>query len=831
MEVIIGIDLGTTNSVAAFWNKSLNIIKDKKGNKSVPSIVSFTKKGKLCGEEAKNQLIDNPKNTIYDIKRLIGRKYSDEYIQNYKEYFTYDISNYQDNIIIKTNYLKKIYTPEEISAIILAKIKNMACDYLKTDIKKAVITIPAYFNDSQRQATKNAAKIAGLECVRMLNEPTAAALAYGLDRMDQDMNVLVYDLGGGTLDVSLLNINQGIFRVIATNGNNNLGGEDFDEVIINHILEDFCEKYPNLNTDYFDGNLQKLRTQVEKAKINLSYMMETKIYIPKFYYDPHYEISLDLYFLINRGLFENICQDLFMEALRPVDNIMNDNNISINEIDEIVLVGGATRMPKIKFMLHNYFNKTPNCSLDPDYAVATGAAIQAYLLSNSDDPFCQDISLLDVIPLSLGIASNNGQMSIIIPRNSTIPTRQTQRYTTEFDYQEEVTIDIYEGERKMVKDNFHLGSFILSGITKEKKGIPDIRVTINVDVNGITNISAIDNKSNIQNKLTITGNKRILTDEQIEEMIKEAEINEKEDKLQQKLINYYYRFIDMYDMIKFNLFDNIECHFGEKEKNDISNEINTNMNYFEELVYYYKSPLNLFKNLQDKDNFESIQYDINQIKNCQNLQRINDIYKQKLNVLEKKYQAFLTKMDNYHEDDTKAFNLNDDMKSGLDIDQQVDTDIDIKRLNTDDDNLPERKELYQLCDKIENIINSDEISEEDKNKLENYANNTIMWMNLNITIPVEDYIKKIEETQIFINNIIENQLDTNEEDENIRDKLMNVCQIMKTNIENNSLPFSNMEFNKLIYETFEWINKCDNDNLLKERMKHIELAYIQAYKS
>jgi hypothetical protein len=585
--------------------------------------------------------------------------------------------------------------------------------------------------------------------------------------------------------------------------------------------------------------------------------METEINIPNFYYDPEYNTYINLYFKIDRSLFEKICSDLFLEALRPVDNIMNDNDMDITEIDEIILVGGSTRIPKIKFMLHNYFNKPPNCSLSPDYAIAAGAAIQGYMISNSDDPFCKNMVLLDVIPLSLGIESNNGQMSVIIPRNSNIPTRKTQRYTTEKDYQDKVIINVYEGERKMVNDNFHVGSFILSGIIKEKKGIPDIRVTINVDVNGIINITAIDNKSNIQNKLTISGNKRRLTEQQISQMVKEAEINEKEDNLKQLLINNYYKFIDIYDMIKFNINDNIECKFNNTDKNNISNELEYHMDYFENIIKNYKFKLKLYRNSDDKDKYENCDIDISceksQLKLCDELKDINSKYKSKLDIIEKKYQSFIIKMDNHNDNTnietanlynqkTSEINTNnildDELNNILDdeLNNIPDNKQELKRLNIDDDEMTERKELIRICDQAENILET--LSDDNAKKLEDYLYKTIMWMNLNIQIPKDDYIKKIEEINLLIDNIkiINDKEENNTYDinENHKDKLIKLCQIMKTNIEANKLPFDNTKFDNLIYDTIQWINNSNlnHDNeIYYQKIKQIEMLYIDCYKN
>jgi heat shock protein 5 len=950
-EIIIGIDLGTTNSVAAIWKKKhLEIITDKFGNKTTPSIVAFNKYGKLSGYDAKKQLENNPENTIYDIKRLIGKNYSDNTVQEDKKYFTYNITEADnDNIVIKTKYGKKIYTPEEISAIILTKIKNISNKYLNTKIKQAVITIPAYFNDAQRQATKDAAAIAGIECVRMINEPTAAALAYGLNNYNSDINVLVYDLGGGTLDTSLLNIFDGAFRVLATDGNSHLGGEDFDEAIFTHVLEDFKKKYPNCKEEYYYDSLQKLRIECEAAKKKLSTVMDTEINVLGFYNDTEFNIKFDVNFKIDRSLFEKICEDLLIEAIRPVDNIMmvadEEHEISIKDIDEIILVGGSTRIPKIRYMLHSYFGKPPNCSLNPDYIVAAGAAIQGYLLSNSEDPFCKNMVLIDVIPLSLGIGSNNGTMATIIPRNSSIPIKKTQRFTTQEDYQKKVDINIYEGERKLVQDNYHLGKFILTGIEEEKQGVPDIRVSINVDVNGITSVFAVDKKSSSVNKHVISGNKRRLTQKQIDDMIHDAELNELEDKLKQGLITYYFRFANLYDMVEYNTVKNPTSKMNDDDKANIMKDVDDHLDYFEKLVKDYKVLLKLYKNHQEKEEYEKdndveVIIERSQKQACKELKIINADFKKKLSALKNKYASFALKMNNDEKDnvgsDVKTFTTGDnagfgtddldvtgnsdttnttgvpasvsaDTGLGIDVNEvinahkdttknefdlneldnreEVDDDEEtIARLNKDDDDMPERKEVLELCLYMDTLLESDDMFEHSAVKLEAFARDIIYWMNLNVHIHADSYVAKVDEIKTFVTRLLkqnkrdkfiygeyESEPESDEDSDYLdsddyqtgadedgeieevnagdagasgsdepdpdelvpRDQLLKMTATMIRTIKKKKLPIDHDEFTKMIKETHEWVKSVEGIDphhiMFTNKMNQLEKIYLVLY--
>jgi molecular chaperone DnaK len=527
MSKIIGIDLGTTNSaMAVMEGGESKIIPNAEGNRTTPSIVAESKSGeRLVGQAAKRQAVINYENTIFSAKRLIGRAFDDEDVKRDIKLFPFKLEKAGNGIKIKMG--AKDYSPQEISAMVLAKLKADAESHLGEEVKEAVITVPAYFNDAQRQATKDAGKIAGLEVKRIINEPTAAALAYGLDKK-KDEKVAVYDLGGGTFDISILELGDGVFEVKSTNGDTHLGGDDFDQHLIEWLAEEFKkDQGVDLSTD--TAALQRLKEEAEKAKIELSSQVETEINIPFITADANGPKHLNI--KLTRAKLEDLVGDLVEKTIEPVKKALKDAGLETKDIDEVILVGGMTRMPKVQEVVKKFFGKEPLKGVNPDEVVALGAAIQGGVLGGE----VKDVLLLDVTPLSLGIETLGGVSTKLIERNTTIPTSKSEVFSTAADNQTSVEIHVLQGEREFANDNKTLGRFILDGIPPAPRGVPQVEVTFDIDANGILNVNAKDKATNKEQKITITGSSG-LSDTEVEQMQKDAEKHAEEDKKKKELI-------------------------------------------------------------------------------------------------------------------------------------------------------------------------------------------------------------------------------------------------------------------------------------------------------
>ncbi len=777
-NIVVGIDLGTTNSCVGIWrNNNLEIIPDEYGNNTIPSFVAYTKVNRYVGIDAKNQKELNPKNVFYEFKRLIGRKIDDISVMNDLEFINYDLTpDEENNVNVITDFELKI-TPEELSSIILKKLKDMSSKYLKTEVSKAVITVPAYFNDSQRQATKDAARIAGLDCIRIINEPTSAALTYGLLNKSlskkcngESINVIVYDLGGGTLDISLLTITDGLFEVKASVGNTHLGGVDFDNKIISYCINYFkkvnnIDKLSNLNSLSY----QKLKRACENAKKILSVSIKTNIIVNDFHE------GKDLILVLTRERLNTICRDLLILALKPLEDILKSTELSKEDINEIILVGGMTRMPQIIDNIKKFFNgKEPNCSMNPDEVVAAGAAIQAYILSHEDDPFSDNVTLLDIIPLSLGVETIGGVMNTLIPRNTIIPITKRKIYTTDSDYESSVIIKVFEGERKMTKDNFLVGEFELEGIEPAPRGFPKIEVKFNIDINGIITVTAEDitdkDKKNIVKKsITITGNKGRLKPDQINKLIDEARQFDLKDKILKKKKELYYEIDEIINNVKNNL-KNDEYKLNDKDKEALNDELLKHKNWLLEKKY------------NDREEKE---------------------FKEKVEDLSKKFGTLILKANKTKDVDglglkVKATTVYGDEKEDEELikenyDTNLAEDEDLGITDMDEEEKKEIKSLknnlIELAHSVFDLLNENEkltnkISEEDKNKLIDYIDDTLLW-SYTVTKPKQiDFVNKINEINEECNKLFEKYKESIIEVENDKiEELEKMCYSLKSSIE------------------------------------------------
>lgn len=810
-KYVVGIDLGTRNSCASVWiNGHAEIVCDSAGNRTIPSIVSFFKSVKLVGHNALPFKEIEPHNTIYDIKRIIGRRFYDPSIEKIKSMLPYNIicdNTTNQNILIETiqknSDRKQVYCPEEICSFILKEIKNNASNYFKTDITDAIITVPAFFNDSQRQATLDSAKIAGFNVLKIINEPTAAALAYGLGKRNwmnsSGGNVIVYDFGAGTLDVSLMNIFNGTFKTLAVSGNMHLGGEDIDNLVINHILRN-----ANISLAECDkANMIKLKYVVENAKKILTTADKTSICVENFIN------GKQLLCVLTRNELEKICNELFILCIKPIDDVLASSRLSRNEIDEVILVGGSSRIPKIQELILQYFKNTNIknliTSINPDEIVSSGASAYGYIMTNNDDPFLENIMLLDVTPLSLGVETLQKKMAVIIPRNTTFPITKTKIFSTDTDYQSSVNVKIFEGERKLTKHNFFVGNFNLSGFDKAPRGYPLIKITFQIDTNGILKVSACEKRSGVQNEICVNaiGNaKGRLSDDDINNIIREAEENNNIDTLLATKIELIHKLHTMCKAININLKDP-DSPYSVKQKNTINNKIKKIMS----------------------------EYDYEKVTDIE----LDDL-KAKVEFVSSKYVHLVTTantQNNMFESSNAGCNASEIHGDGVvlnnnNYDQFVSFNGDLDEIKSIKQNISD------LCNNIINVSKNpiSNLSDDDINMLCDYMESVQVWLYTTSSCNGSDYVMKINEINALTNSVLSKYGEKeifNRNNMSSKDELEILCLSLKSSFESKFF-YSNNDniepLKNLVDDTVCWLLKhqSEPDSVYSDRIDSINNA-------
>jgi heat shock protein 1/8 len=754
-EIICGIDLGTSNSCITIWrNNKPEVIPDYRGNLTIPSFVAFGNHARYIGIEAKNQSELNPENTYYEIKRLIGRLFNERNVQLDKGFFTFDIEEGENGEIklISTKGRRTKYSPEEIIAIILSELKLNAENYLKKEIKKVVISVPAYFHDNQRLAIKNACIIAGLECIRIINEPTAAALAYGYVKSDKkESTILVYDLGGGTLDVCVMKLNtkNWIFKVLASSGNTHLGGSDFDHYLMEYCKEQFLKKYNIGQIELINSSsLQLLKKRCEQAKHTLSIKKNAVIAVKNFY------DNKDLCVMINRDKFETICQAMFNICLKPVNDVLKNCNLEASDIDDVILVGGSTKIPRIRENLKHFFGKEPNSSVNPDTIVSIGTAIQGYMINHKDDPYSTKVTLLDVIPLSLGVETMREIMTTIIPRNSIIPIKKTKKFYSDEDNQTSLTIKIYEGERKLTKDNYLIGTFELTELQPGPKEMQEIFITFDIGFDGLIEVTAIDRRDedNIKS-IKITSKKSTLNEDEIKEMIKESLEWSLYDKIANQLKRFKYEINDLCKTIIKNINDP-EFQLHETDRNNVRDDVMRVVQWMKEDSAENPYSLDNLKNVLDriKSNYGTLILRKN---------KANDNVKSNSNQNILGVSVFNNDDDSLNTSEYQKIELND-------IFSDVASEEEKKQI------LEFREQFTCVCYELYELVNSNKIiSDIDKIELIGTIDDSLTWIHVTEKAGSIEYTKQFDQLNDHVNTVLNNYKDVNIFDKNDTDVNLN----------------------------------------------------------